>query len=142
MQNGVGTQGTAWQCGTVDHVPTCVGMTLSLQRHGHHKNFHHPGAEHERSECEGKGRDPVLLATRGTVGGGAGPWSFATGDLPALPAVAEMTMTTGETRSQTAGRPFCISAASTVFFNRQAMVIGPTPPGTGVMAPATGSALA
>ena len=36
-----------------------------------------------------------------------------------------------------AGSPFWISAASTVFFRRQAIVIGPTPPGTGVMAPAT-----
>ena len=31
--------------------------------------------------------------------------------------------------------PRCIFAASTVFCSRQAMVIGPTPPGTGVIAP-------
>ncbi len=33
--------------------------------------------------------------------------------------------------------PYCIFAAVTVFCSRHAIVIGPTPPGTGVMAPAT-----
>src|SRR6266568_24307 len=39
------------------------------------------------------------------------------------------------------GRPRRRDAASSVLRNRQAIVIGPTPPGTGVMAPATRRAL-
>ncbi len=35
------------------------------------------------------------------------------------------------------GMPACRQAAVTVFCKRHAMVMGPTPPGTGVMAPAT-----
>ncbi len=33
--------------------------------------------------------------------------------------------------------PFCAQAARTVLRSRQAMVMGPTPPGTGVIEPAT-----
>jgi len=42
-------------------------------------------------------------------------------------------------RNQTfgAGKPFCAQAARKVFSSKHAIVIGPTPPGTGVMAPAT-----
>ena len=39
-----------------------------------------------------------------------------------------------------AATPVCAQAASTVLRNRQAMVMGPMPPGTGVMAPATSTA--
>src|SRR5690242_15287583 len=35
------------------------------------------------------------------------------------------------------GTDFCAQAARTVLCNRQAIVIGPTPPGTGVIEPAT-----
>ena len=35
------------------------------------------------------------------------------------------------------GKPFCAQAARSVFSSTHAMVIGPTPPGTGVIAPAT-----
>ena len=35
------------------------------------------------------------------------------------------------------GTDFCAQAARTVLCSRQAIVIGPTPPGTGVIAPAT-----
>ena len=35
-----------------------------------------------------------------------------------------------------AGNPFCAQAARKVFSSKQAIVIGPTPPGTGVIAPA------
>ena len=35
------------------------------------------------------------------------------------------------------GRPACMQAARSVFTSRHTIVIGPTPPGTGVMAPAT-----
>ncbi len=40
------------------------------------------------------------------------------------------------------GRPRLALAARTVLTKRQATVIGPTPPGTGVMAPATRAASA
>ena len=40
------------------------------------------------------------------------------------------------------GKPFARQQAVSVFASRQAMVIGPTPPGTGVIAPATAAALA
>src|SRR5262245_23189053 len=35
------------------------------------------------------------------------------------------------------GNPACMQAARTVLASRQEIVIGPTPPGTGVIAPAT-----
>lgn len=37
--------------------------------------------------------------------------------------------------------PFARQQAVTVFASKQAIVMGPTPPGTGVMAPATAEAL-
>ena len=40
------------------------------------------------------------------------------------------------------GRPRCVQAARSVLSSRQAIVIGPTPPGTGVTAPATSLASA
>src|SRR3974390_1633101 len=41
-----------------------------------------------------------------------------------------------------AGSPACMQAARSVLKRRHAIVIGPTPPGTGVMAPATSRASA
>ena len=40
------------------------------------------------------------------------------------------------------GNPLARQAAVSVLAKRHAMVIGPTPPGTGVIAPATSAALA
>ena len=43
-------------------------------------------------------------------------------------------------RPSGSGRPFARQQAVSVLARRQAMVIGPTPPGTGVIAPATSAA--
>ncbi len=43
----------------------------------------------------------------------------------------------GQSQPNTDLTPACIAAACAALRNRHAMVIGPTPPGTGVMAPAT-----
>src|SRR5882724_12986679 len=47
-----------------------------------------------------------------------------------------------EAQTPGAGKPLIAQAARTVFTIRQAMVIGPTPPGTGVIAPAISEASA
>src|SRR5579863_2628534 len=44
---------------------------------------------------------------------------------------------TGPRRHSFQSRPLCREQASSVLRNSMAMVIGPTPPGTGVIAPAT-----
>src|SRR5690606_21600520 len=45
-----------------------------------------------------------------------------------------------EGQTDGAASPFCAHAARNVFSSRHAIVIGPTPPGTGVIAPATAAA--
>ena len=62
--------------------------------------------------------------------------SYARLDDQTLELTAQAVRPTGS------GRSLARQQAVTVLARRQAMVIGPTPPGTGVMAPATAAALA
>lgn len=72
-------------------------------------------------------------------------WSIVVDDLPALrAAVADLLRRLGPLTVHRGyeNAPRRASNAVSVFLSRQAMVIGPTPPGTGVIAPATSTASA
>src|ERR1051325_10097122 len=82
----------------------------------------------------GKKRAPPHLPPAGAPGGAAAPVKH-----PPAPPPPPRRLAAGEAAGEAdrQDQPRLRSAAVTVFFISMAIVIGPTPPGTGVIAPAT-----